>query len=389
MGDAIGAILATHGVTETRGFLPTKDPLERFPTEELPSVVTPYLEELDALMEDLPRLLDSGEFRSVVRRLDEPPAGLFDVLDRRETVRLCQVSSFLASGFVHQPDSPAVDRLPAATAIPLYRTSVSLGRKPILAYDVLCLHNFRRRSPTETDGFELDNLDAVHLFTDLEDERWFTIIHVAIEAAAGPALVACARAQRAIAEDDHEVVRSSLETMAESLTRQTSIMRRMTEGNAPEAFVHEFRPYYEGFDGIVFEGVDELGGEPQTLRGGSGAQSSALPAIDAALGIEHESTELIDKLEAMRSYMPGHHREVISAFEAGPDIRRYVASVDDPALVDAFNRSIDGIVGFRNVHLEQVAQYIRKLTGETTGTGGTDYMKFLPLLREETTAQKL
>lgn len=255
---------------------------------------------------------------------------------------------------------------------------------------MLCLQNFRRRDPAA--GFAVENLETVQRFTSHDDERWFVAVHVAIEAAAAPALTACARAQHAIARDDpegRESLRRGLETMAGSLEVQTEVMRRMTAGNDPAVFASAFRPYFDGFEGIVYEGVDALGGEPQSFRGGSGAQSAVLPALDATLGVEHRQTALLSALGEMRSYMPPAHRGAIAAFESGPDVRRYVAARGEEPLVAAFNRCVDRLGEFRRVHFGQVVQYIREVTDETAGTGGTDFVPFLERMREETDAQKL
>lgn len=378
------------GVDERRGFLPDPDPLEGFDVARHDRPVGDYLARLDDLGETLPDRLQSGDLRPAVRALDPPPAGLLEALNRRETVRLRQVTAFLASAHVNAAGRDPVDRLPAGVAVPLYRSSARLGVEPILAYDVLCLHNFRRRDPAG--GFAVENLETVQRFTRHDDERWFVAVHVAIEAAAASALTACARAQHAIGRDDPEgrqSLRRALGTMAASLEAQTDVMRRMTEGNDPGVFASAFRPYFEGFDGVVYEGVDALGGEPQSFRGGSGAQSSVLPALDATLGVEHRETALLAVLGDMRSYMPPGHRRAIDAFESGPDVRPYVAALGEEPLVAAFNRCVDRLGEFRRVHFGQVVQYIREVTDEAGGTGGTDFVPFLEGMREETEAQKL
>jgi indoleamine 2,3-dioxygenase len=382
-----GAVTAPLALDDERGFLPREDPLPAFETDRHGPAVASYLERLDELGAELPDRLEDGDLRPAVRDLDTPPGGLFDELSGREVVRVCLLSGFFASGYVNQIGSDPVDRLPAGAAVPLYRSSDLLGRKPILSYDVLCLHNWRRRDP-EAD-FALGNLDTVQQFRNLDDERWFVVIHVAIEEAAAPGLAACSRAHDAIRADDPGALRAELETVADSLEEQTAIMRRMTEGNEPEVFATEFRPYYDGFDEVVYEGVDAFEGNPRTYRGGSGAQSCVLPSIDATLGVDHEATDLIDKLGDMRSYMPDQHRAAIQRFDEGPDVRPYVAERDDEALTAAFNRCVEGLGAFRETHLKQVVQYIRQVTGETTGTGGTDYMPFLGKMREETEAQTL
>lgn len=381
------AVLDRRGVSAQRGFLPEADPLVAFEADRHDAAVGAYLRAVDRLGAELPERLEAGTLRPAVETLDTPPEGTFEVLTDREAIRLCTLSGFFASAYVHERGADPVDGLPAGAAVPLYRTSRRFDRMPILSYDVLCLHNWRRRDPAA--GFDPENLEALRQFTALDDERWFVAIHVAIEARAGPAIRACARAQRAVREDEPDALLDELGTIADSLEAQTAIMRRMTEGNDPEAFATEFRPYYEGFDELVYEGVEALEGEPRTYRGGSGAQSSVLPSIDAALGIDHASTQLIEKLLDMRSYMPATHRTVIEAFDEGPDVAPYAAASGRADLRDAYNRCVEELAAFREVHFAQVIQYIREVTGDTTGTGGTDYMRFLREMTAETESQKV
>ncbi|WP_290812437.1 indoleamine 2,3-dioxygenase [Halovivax sp.] len=387
MSRSTADVLDHHAISAERGFLPEADPPARFDVDGHEPSVAEYLRAVDRLGAELPERIDEGTFRPAVEGLETPPDGTFGVLTDREATRLCMLCGFFASAYVHELGADPVDRLPAGAAVPLYRTSRRFEREPILSYDVLCLHNWKRRDPAA--GFDPENLEAVQRFTALDDERWFVVIHVAIEARAGAALRACARAQRAVREDEPDALVGSLGTVADSLEAQTAIMRRMTEGNDPEAFANRYRPYYEGFDELVYEGVEAFEGTPRTYRGGSGAQSSALPSIDAALGIDHASTALIEKLFDMRSYMPATHRTVIDAFDAGPDVEPYVAASDRRDLREAYNRCVEELAAFREVHFGQVIQYIREVTGDTTGTGGTDYVRFLREMTAETEAQML
>ena len=379
--------LERYGVTAARGFLPNPEPLAAFDADRHEPAVGGYLRSVDRLGAELPARLDEGRLRPAVERLETPPDGTLEALTDREAIRLCLLSGFFASAYVHEIGAEPVDRLPAGAAVPLYHSSHRFGRKPILSYDVLCLHNWTHASPERR--FDPDGLDTVQQFTTLDDERWFVVIHVAIEARAGPALDACARAQRAVREDDQDALLAALETVADSLADQTAIMRRMTERNDPEAFATKYRPYYEGFDELVYEGVGAFDGVPQSYRGGSGAQSSVLPSIDAALGVDHATTALIEKLVDMRSYMPESHRAVVDAFDQGPDVGPYVAERGGPEMRETYNHCIEELGQFRQIHFGQVIQYIRAVTGETTGTGGTDYVQFLQEMTAETEAQKV
>lgn len=376
------AVADAHDLTADRGFLPERDPPAAFDTTPYGATESAYLRRLDEAAAALPDHVEDGDVRAVTESLDAPPEGLPDSLSDREAIRACQIAGFYASAYANQLDTDPIDSIPAGAAVPLYECSKRFGRKPILSYDLLCLHNYRREDPSG--GFDVENLDTLLQFRNLEDEHWFVVIHVAIESAAGPALVACSKVQRSVEVDQPNAVQEGLEAIADSLDAQTAIMQRMTEGNDPSVFATEFRPFYEGFDDVVYEGVDAYNGDVQSFRGGSGAQSSVLPSIDAALGIEHESSILIEKLRDMHTYMPESHRSAVAAFRSGPDVRPYVADQDDPELETAYNRCARGLAEFRRIHLGQVVQYIREVTDETEGTGGTEYMPFLEKLRAET-----
>ncbi|MFC7059751.1 hypothetical protein [Halovenus salina] len=368
-----------------RGFLPDTDPLQSFTTAEYSPEVSRYLERMDTLAEQLPELLEAGELRSAVSEL-EVPAGTVSSLSEWACLRLCLVSGFLASGYVHNIEREQTDHIPAGVAVPLYKCSQRLNREPMLAYDVLCLHNFRRES--ESEGVVLDNLDTLVDFTTHRDEQWFVKVHVAIEAAAAPGLAACKRLQTAVRDDDSNAALEALATVRDSVERQTAIMNRMHEHNDPEVFAREFRPYYDGFDGVVYEGVNALDGEPQHHRGGSGAQSLALPSIDAALGIDHGMTGLTSHLDALRSYMPADHLAVVDELERGPSVRSF-AEGSSVELQTAYNDCVEAVTEFRTVHFGQTMAYIRRMTGDSAGTGGTDYESFLQTLQSNTEAHKL
>jgi indoleamine 2,3-dioxygenase len=63
---------------------------------------------------------------------------------------------------------------------------------------------------------------------------------------------------------------------------------------------------------MVVAGVSE---ERMQLYGETGAQSSIVPAFDAALGIEHEEGWLRDYLHDMRAHMPPAHRAYLGSLE--------------------------------------------------------------------------
>ncbi len=125
-----------------------------------------------------------------------------------------------------------------------------------------------------------------------------------------------------------------------------------------------------------------------SARGASGAQSSIVPAMDAAFAIGITQSETMTD---MLHYMPPEHIELINRLK-GSRIREYLREAGDEDLYRAYNAVIDAVATVRNVHYHEIIQkYIvpfrppEPKTG-ISGTGGTDLTQFLPKNIEDTKA---
>lgn len=375
-----------------RGFLPTPDPATRLPTG---------LSAWDEIGDQMPKLLASGRLHDAVRTLP-----LLDASGLRgPTVeRAMVVLSFVGHAYVWQnwrtpvdghgaPDRRAgpADRIPANLAMPWHQVATMLGRPPVLSYASYALYNWRRLDPAGP--IAVGNLALIQNFLGGVDEEWFVVIHVDIEAKAGPALAAIEPAQAAAGLGDAAAVTTHLRTMAGALAGMYSTLERMPEWCDPYIYYQRVRPYIHGFyhHPVVYEGVDEYGGQAQRFFGETGAQSSIIPAIDAALGIEHQNDDLRVYLNQMRDYMPPAHRAFIARVERGPSIRAFVerAVADAPALRARYDECVHWVERFRSKHLEYAAAYIQRQAQRganltTYGTGGTPFMPYLKKHRDET-----
>ncbi|MGW0733056.1 hypothetical protein [Streptomyces sp. NPDC002851] len=85
-----------------------------------------------------------------------------------------------------------------------------MGRPPVLSYASHVLVNWRRLDPARP--VELGNVARLQSFLGGLDEDWFVVVHIAIEALAGPGLFAAARAQQTAAENDMERAATHLRT---------------------------------------------------------------------------------------------------------------------------------------------------------------------------------
>lgn len=368
-----------------RGFLPGADPLKRLPDAFLA---------WEEAGRELPKTLMSGDVRARLETL--PLLDAAELAEERERRRAMILLSFLGHAYVWGNAGP-VEAIPACIAKPWHAVARVLGRPPVLSYASYALDNWRRLEPTKP--VELGNLAMLQNFLGGQDEEWFVLVHVAIEAHAGPALAAIHSAQRAVAADATDVLADRLTVIAQTLDSMHEVLLRMPERCDPYIYFHRVRPYLHGWaghpgltGGLRYEGVAEYGGRPQEFRGETGAQSSIVPTLDAALGISHADDPLRGYLREMLAYMPPAHRSFIRAVEKGPAIRAYVIQRrrKHPALREAYNAAVTGIERFRATHFEYVHRYIvqqdrgDRRNPNDVGTGGTPFVPYLRKHRDET-----
>jgi len=361
-----------------RGFLPTPDPLVHLGDATF--------EPVERLGADLPALVYARRFRDdAPDRLRAPVewAALAEEGAGPRTERLFKLYSYFASAYVHAPGLPPVRHLPREIAVPLVRLAEKCGRPPILSYASYCLCNWRRRDPSGP--IDLGNIELLQNFSPpgegKEDEDWFILVHVAIEARAGAALRAVAGAPRVLAASDAAGMERLLGTVADSLVQVNRTMARMPEGCRPEVYFLKVRPYIFGFDGIVYDGCFD--GVPQSYRGETGAQSSIVPTMLAALGVRHRDSLLTTHLDDMRKYMPPAHRRFIAEQVS---VRDFVVRHASPGshLTELYNACLSELIAFRTKHFEYAVNYIEKKVDNPLATGGTPYVPWLKQLIEET-----
>jgi len=368
-----------------RGFLPDPDPLR-----ELPAGFAAWEERAH----ELGRLIVAGRVRRAIEWLPLLDPGA--LADGPELRRAMLLLSFLGHAYVWGGRTPAA-RIPDVLAVPWVAVADRLGRPPILSYASYALDNWRRLDRDAP--LALDNLALLQNFTGGADEDWFVLVHVAIEAAAAPALGALLPAQAAAASEDVAKLGEQLDCVARSLERMTALLGRMPEWCEPAVYYRRVRPWIHGWqdqpalpEGVVYEGVARFGGRPQRLRGETGAQSAIVPALDAALGVHHADDPLRGYLREMRDYHPPLQRSFVERIEAGSSIRACVEAHREvsPGLRRAHRACLAELARFRSLHLEYAARYVhaQAQTGPANptevGTGGTPFMPYLKKHLDET-----
>ena len=383
--------LEDFGLSAERGFLSSYE----IDTIELPQG---FDEMLDAAA-SLSGLITSGRVRHFLRQVGHPDMAYFLASASDEQVRTAMVHySFLVQAYVWG-EAEAPTTLPANLAIPICAIGDHLGLPPLLPYSGYVLDNWHRLD--KSGGISLDNIAMYQNFLGGQDENWFVLVHVAIEAEAGRALQLATELVEAAAQHDAAKVELLLADMNRVWDAVNAHFDRMPERCDPYIYYQRVRPYIHGWknnpalpEGLIYEGVAKYAGKPQAFRGQTGSQSSIVPTMDGLFQVVHESDPLREFLDELHAYRPPRHRRFIEAVRDASTLRDF-AKTQSKSVKNAFNACVEQVARFRSRHLEYAASYINKQAssgaGNDTdvGTGGTPFMKYLKKHRDENRAQTI
>jgi len=309
--------------------------------------------------------------------------------------RAYSVLTMVAHGYVWcDPENPP-EALPSALAVPLHATATCLGLPPVLTHAAADLWNWRRTSHSGASPGDQERYSCINTMTGTRDEEWFYCTSTAVQTLAGPVILGAYDVlAEAIPNADVPAIKAWLEDCAARLEAMASTLSRLADQCGPEVFWKQMRPLLQGFgggatlkEGIVYTGVEQYGGRPQRFAGASAAQSSAIPVLDAVLGVQHREGEKAFAKE-MRRYMPSRHREFLELVQAQPSIRQVLrrwqegarkdVSIEEVAsLMRPFNKCLESLADFRRSHWRLVGTHILKqkameemiASGESSGCG--------------------
>lgn len=364
------SFLGEFDVTPERGFLPKEDPLS-----ELPAPFLPHLQ----LVLNLPDLLDNGNIRTEIESL--PGISVSNLTEQAEQELLLLILSFLGHAYTGKEENYS-SYIPATIAGPWVDLSECMGRLPIIQHSGMVLRNWKRMNPQA--DISLENLAALFSFTGTKDEEAFFMITVLVELAGAKAIKAACGALLAAESGDQDTALRMLQELPPAISGMKKELNRMFEHCKPEVFYHQIRPYLASFEDMHFQGVSNT--PIRSYHGGSAAQSTLFPVLDAILGVKQASPYLT----AMRAYMPPRHAALVKHLEARDSLMVY--SKGDPELESVRQEAVEALVEIRNLHLKIVAIYIlgpaAKSGKSSHGTGGTNPSIFLKEVRDATSQAK-
>lgn len=382
--------LKDYGMSRERGYL------SHYEIDEI--TLPSQFDEIVKAAGNLSGLLSTGRVRHWLDQLPDPQIEDWVTTAPEEQVRTAMVHySFLVQSYVWGESEPP-KHLPSNLARPMVAIADQLGQAPLLPYSGYVLDNWVRLD--KSGPIDLDNIYMYQNFAGGDDENWFVLVHVAIEAEAGVLLDNAAQLVVVAKQGDDVVAENLLIEMDQAWERIYDHFARMPERCDPYVYFHRVRPYIHGWannpaldGGVIYEGVEKFGGKPQAFRGQTGSQSSIVPAMDALFQVGHSDDPLKSFLDELHHYRPVQHRRFIEDLAAQSTLRDFVEASSKQSLKDAFNACLDQSARFRTRHLEYAASYINKQAGSIggndpdVGTGGTPFMKYLKKHRDENAAQ--
>lgn len=363
------SFLHDHEVGPEAGFLLFPDPDQS---------LSSYFEAWDQAARHLPEWIAEGVLARELERLPFKDPGRIG--SKGELERAMLILSFLGSALVHSSaNGPVV--VPRNLAVPWRYIATRLGRPPALSHASAVLANWRRIHPSE--AIMLGNIEPLITFTRTPDEPWFYMVTVQIEAQASSAVMALALALEACTSNNQETLVHQLKMIRNALRLMIATLKRMKEGCAPDVFYHRIRPFLASYKEVGYD----MGGRiiKESWHGGSAAQSSVLPLLDAAFGIQHLETTSAKYMKDMLKFMPPKHATMITRAEENTQLDEF--SQKDRTISSFIAKVVETIHDFRTEHFKIAHEYIvaqAKAEGGYQGTGGTDVSFFLKSMRDDT-----
>ncbi|KAK8097222.1 Indoleamine 2-3-dioxygenase [Apiospora kogelbergensis] len=401
--DEIIVYLSNKFAVTSNGFLPKEAPLRELP---------PYYASWDTLIRRMPQLLKTGALREETRALDVLSTD--ELVTEAQWRRAYVILGFLAQAYIWGGCQPA-EVLPAAISVPFLRVSEHLELPPVLTYAASNLWNFTCAGAG--DFTDVDAIKSMHTFTGTEDESWFFMISVAMEAQAGRAIPSMVSALEVAAKQktprDYEALARALDELTVSIDKVSSLLERMHEHCDPDVFYHKIRPFLAGSKNMEAAGLprgvmfpEQQGGDGkwtgswQQWRGGSNGQSSMIQFFDVVLGVEHtnkgnsrasppppggaKDQEAAPRSyhEEVRDYMPGPHRRFLVHVSQQGSIRELAQKLQQQPggpsdkhqtrFCASYVKATETLGFLRNKHIQIVTRYIilpakraaRELTAE-------------------------
>lgn len=321
----------------------------------------------DELLRALPMIADD-ELAKRVSALSAVDLDAVDSLDAPQLEGALRTYSFLAHRLIHRGPRDGDGALPEPVAQPFWVLSKALSRPPGLTYAAYVLTNFDGPVPSRQPP---DTITVPRTFTGTADESWLIAVALAVESIGGDVVRGLEQCSIALDDAEQAGLHEGLGRIAEALEWAEAILPQIRERVDPRVFAASVGPLLLGFDEVHFAGVP---GRPAVSYGGEvSAQSGALQAADAGLGIDHD-LGTARSLDLFAACAPRPHRAFMGwAKSVGAALTAHVAR--DPAVRRSYRLAADALARVREAQVSLVDGHLA--SPERLGAGGAPHHAWL------------
>jgi hypothetical protein len=356
--------------------------LLRRPTVSLPS----GFNALSDTAKNLPSLIHSGAsvLRHEVRKIP--------LLDTKNLsggeVRLAILYyHILQSAYVHVEEGESV--IPKNIAIPAYRLSVKLSggdhsSPSIIRYFSYVNDNWKEKYPDAP--FSLENIEPLATFTGTKSEKMFILTHLTpFEHLGADGKQVILRMCEAVKTHQNTLLIKSLETLTLFLREMQIGFSQIEKYVSPDVYRNTIRRYLMSLNNVVYDGVEEYGGIPQSFTGASGMQTTTIPNFSLALGIRYKNEKIREPIAKIKQYLHPRDQVFMCFVEDSPNVWEYIKKYhrNNLNLIRAYNDCLKALEDFRVSHGKFIASYITPSKPDEHGTGNTVIPWWLNAIIEE------
>lgn len=328
-----------------------------------------------------PRFVDPNRLPSY----DFDEMDYFTLWDCHRALAFATSRSVFRDVFLSQED-PSVScqinpLIPKKYGIPLLKISEKLKVSPWIIYADMVTFGGVVKNQEETQ-VEMESLDLIDKFTNLQSEKNFFCVHYLINVRGREVPQACCDIIEGRRANDHQKVYLAFLKLKTFLYDTIEIFRKIPSLIDPKEF-SRFRVFFMGpkentmfKEPLVFEGAEDF--NTSFLRGTSAGSDPLIEAIDITLNVISvlPDTDFNKTLRELRSYMP-HEQIMFSSFLrkdlAEAKLDNFIQS--DYKLWKEYLLLLEALVLLRREHLNMALHYI----GSGKGSAGTYFEKFLGL----------
>lgn len=252
----------------------------------------------EEILSQLPQLIANGDLATAVASLPHLDGSQLSSDADLQHAYVCL--GFIIHGHVwgtHAASTKhATPQIPPQLSEPFLEVCKRIGTEPVLSYSGLCLWNWCTKDKQECSlPLSLGHLQTFGSFTGTIGEAAFYLVPVLIEAEGAHLIPLLLEAVRAASTRDFDYVKAALKETTATLDKMSQHLPKLYPLLDAKMFYHELRPFLAGGKGAEDKGLprgmvfQRSDGSELDIKciGGSAAQSSLFPFLDAVLGVSH------------------------------------------------------------------------------------------------------